>query len=994
MPSNFNHSGNSDLLHPFYSAKKLTHTRSGFPTPGRHRFDYFQSMVKFYVSASSFEVSVLASERREQVKRLFQSALELEPDMRAGFLEEACGGDITLKEEVEALIALREGVEAFNKTATVPDRHDTFYDEPTAPLGPGHTSVLGEPAFSSHHPHSQFIDRYRIIREIGRGGMGSVYLAARADDEFQKLVAIKVLKRGMDTEFTIRRFRTERQILAALDHTNIGKLLDGGTTPDGRPFFVMEYIEGQPLIDYCNSRNLSTRERLELFRAVCSAVQYAHQNLVIHRDIKPSNILVTSDGVPKLLDFGIAKLLNPDGHQADHTATSMRLLTPQYASPEQVRGDAITTATDLYLLGVLIYELLTGQRPYQITSSAPHEILKAICDQEPDKPSTAVTRVGKSGDTGGKNKSAATGEHTSKDLNARIEKLRRQLSGDLDNIVLMAMRKEPERRYGSVAELSEDIRRHLEGRPVRARKDTFSYRSSKFIKRNRAGVIAAALIALILVGGIITTTWQARVARNERARAEKRFNDVRSLANSFMFELHDAIENLPGSTPARKLLVSRAVQYLDSLASEAIEDQDLQRELATAYEKVGDVQGNPYSPNLGDTDGAMESYRKALAIRERLAANYSPSIEDRLALSSGYGRIADMLWAKGDAPAALETYRKGLAIDEEISLLAPDKTAQRNLWVDYRKIAYVQAQVGDLAGALETFGKSREIIEAMAAADPNDPQVLKDLSVNYTSLGDALGETGDLPGALDSYRKALAIDEQLLAGDPSNADARENVGISYANLGEVLKRSGDIDGALENYRKSLEIFEASSKADPSNTKAGRNRAVESRNVGEMLERKGDLYAALSHYRRSLEISERLAESDPNNFLMVSEQAINLARVGHTLARAGSAQSAIEYVSKAVALSEQLSGANPDNTELRAFLAHILAIKGRTHATLAGNQALQWREARKWFQRSLDILVDLKNRGAWTSPDFGDPDELRREIALCDASIERLEKRRA
>jgi non-specific serine/threonine protein kinase/serine/threonine-protein kinase len=938
----------------------------------------------------------LVFERRRQVKQLFQTALKLDPASRAGFLEEACGGDITLKEEVEALIALREGVESFNTTVTVHDRPDTYFEETTAELKPGDTSVLGEALDFGDELQHEFIGRYRVIREIGRGGMGAVFLAERADDEFHKQVAIKLLKRGMDTDFTIRRFRTERQILAALDHPNIAKLLDGGTTTDGRPYFVMEYIEGQPLIEYCNSRNLSTKERLVIFRAVCSAVAYAHQKLIIHRDIKPSNILVTADGTPRLLDFGIAKLLNPDLHTqaVEHTATSMRLLTPQYASPEQVRGDAVTTATDVYLLGVLLYELLTGQRPYQITSSAPHEIFRVICEQEPDKPSTAVTRVEKTGDSRKTNRTSATSGPVGKEKGSDLEKLRRQLSGDLDNIILMAIRKEPERRYGSVAELSEEIRRHLEGRPVRARKDTFSYRASKFIQRNRAGVIAASLVVLILIAGIVATSWLAMVARNERARAEKRFNEVRQLANSFMFEVHDAIENLSGSTPARELLVRRAVEYLDSLASEAGDDLDLQRELATAYQKVGDVQGNPYSPNLGDSEGALASYRKSLAIRERLAETETDNSEDQSALSSSLSRVADVLWAKGDAPAALEIYRKGLAIDERLASGSSDKTVRRNLWVAYRRVAYVQAQTGDLKGAIETFHKSREIIEELAASDPTDPQMLKDMSANYTSFGEALGETGDLAGALEYFRKALAIDEQLAAADPTNAQAREDVGVSYANLGDVLKRMRDIDGALASFRKSLDIFEASSKADPTNAKAARNMAVESRNVGEMLAEKGDIASALASFREALAVIDKLVAADPQNMLLSTEQAANLVHIGLALAKTGNSASAVESANRAVAIAEQVSNANPENTELRAFLAYNFAMKGRVYSTIAGDRAAYWQQARDWLARSSDILAELKNRGAWSSASFGDLDQLAREIAVCESNIERLTKRRA
>ena len=394
---------------------------------------------------------------------------------------------------------------------------------------------------------------YRLISEIGHGGMGTVYLAVRADAAFEQRVAIKILKRGMDTDAIAARFRHERQILASLTHPNIARLLDGGTTSDGLPYFAMEYVDGRQLVDYCESRGLDTSARLAIFRQVCAAVQYAHQNLIIHRDLKPANVLVAMDGTPKLLDFGIAKLLNADvaGHTHAPTVAGMQLMTPEYASPEQVRGDPVTTATDVYSLGVLLYELLTGRRPYRITSRAPIDVARVVCEAVPARPSTAVTNPSDGPDaqepiTGAE--TVPTREVPSGQLRAvEAQRLSRRLAGDLDTIVLKALSKEPARRYPSVDQFSEDVRRHLEGLPVLARRDTWNYRAAKFIRRHRAAVGAAALTFLALVAGVIGTAWQAREARIARARAEARFDDVRRLANAFVFDMHDAIRDLPGS---------------------------------------------------------------------------------------------------------------------------------------------------------------------------------------------------------------------------------------------------------------------------------------------------------------------------------------------------------------------------------------------------------------------------------------------------------------
>jgi serine/threonine-protein kinase len=376
------------------------------------------------------------------------------------------------------------------------------------------------------------IGPYRVIREIGRGGMGTVYLAARDDDQYQKRVAIKVV-RGLDSAAVVRHFRRERQILAGLEHPNIARLLDGGTTDDGLPYLVMQHVEGLPVDRFCDEHKLDVRERLELFRGVCAAVQHAHRNLVVHRDIKPANVLVTTDGAPKLLDFGIAKILNPDIAADVATATGLSM-TPDYASPEQARGAPITTATDVYSLGVVLYELLTGHRPYRLKSREPLAVLKAICEEEPEKPSTAVTRDEAGEPTGGA-APPRTAETVSRTREGTPERLRRRLRGDLDNIVMMALRKEPQRRYGSVEALSEDIRRYLEGLPVEAHKPTAWYRGSKFVRRHALGVAAAAAFVVLVVGFAVSmAVLSARVAR-ERDRAEKAAARA-SAVNAFLLE--------------------------------------------------------------------------------------------------------------------------------------------------------------------------------------------------------------------------------------------------------------------------------------------------------------------------------------------------------------------------------------------------------------------------------------------------------------------------
>ena len=462
-----------------------------------------------------------------------------------------CGDDEELLQEVESLLAQTTGtLERAAQSATESIR-------------------LRLTSFSKGYR----LGAWAIVREVGRGGMGAVYLAKRADGEFEKEVAIKVLKRGTDTEEVLRRFRAEREIVARLDHPNIARLLDAGTTDDDLPYFVMDYVKGKPLTEYANEHQLSIAERLKLFRVVCGAVSYAHQNLVIHRDLKPGNILVTERGEVRLLDFGIAKLVQQtDAEQCDVTLADLRLLTPEYASPEQIKGEPVTTASDVYSLGVLLYELLTGERPYKLTKRTTDEITRAICEQEPQKPSTVAKNDGRS------------------KLQVPSSKL---LRGDLDNIVLKALRKEPVRRYPSVEQFSEDLRRYLEGLPVRARKDTVGYRTGKFVRRHKIGVAAVAMIVLVLLGGIIATTREWREAKAERAKAEARFDILRKSSRTMISEIHGALQNLSGTLEARKLLLQRATEQLDALAAEAGDNMRLQLDLATAYQNIGYLPDQP-----------------------------------------------------------------------------------------------------------------------------------------------------------------------------------------------------------------------------------------------------------------------------------------------------------------------------------------------------------------------------------------------------------------
>jgi serine/threonine protein kinase len=430
----------------------------------------------------------------DRVNALFNEALDLDHTAREALLTSVAGQDPDLAREVRSLLLAHGDASGF---------------------------LAGSPAhdFVKTAAPGDRIGPYRIIEETGRGGMGVVFRATRDDEDFRKEVAIKLIYPGMRSDDILKRFRAERQILAMLDHPSIARLIDGGTAPDGTPYLVMDFVSGRPLLEYCDERRLGIEQRLEIFLEVCDAVQFAHQRLVIHRDLKPDNILVTEEGRPRLLDFGIAKLVTPEtgGPAPTVTLPMNRLMTPDYASPEQVRGDPVTVAGDVYSLGVILYELLSGRRPLEFKTRTPEEILRVVSGVDPIPPSSAVTRSGVPETATRRGDTAA--------------RLRRRIAGDLDYVVLRALDKDPGRRYGSVDQLAQDIRRHLAGDPVVARGRSTAYLVSRFVRRHKAAVVTLSLVILSLAGGLAGTTWQAGVARRERDRANRRYAEVRYLAH-------------------------------------------------------------------------------------------------------------------------------------------------------------------------------------------------------------------------------------------------------------------------------------------------------------------------------------------------------------------------------------------------------------------------------------------------------------------------------
>ena len=761
------------------------------------------------------------------------------------------------------------------------------------------------------------IENYLVIERIGAGGMGAVYLAERVNSDFKQKVALKIIKRGMDSEAILRRFARERKILSTLKHPNIAQLIDGGISSEGLPFFVMEFVEGKPLNQFCLENNLELNERLKVFQQICAAVDYAHKNLIVHRDLKPTNVLVSEDGTPKLLDFGIAKLLSDE--DADATATQAKMFTPEYASPEQILGKTVTTASDVYSLGVILYELLSGHRPFETRGKSYEEIIKSVCETEPARPSSVVSsKFQVSGFRFDKNTSSDEVQRTNdenKITNLKLETWNlKLLKGDLDNIILKALRKEPSERYGSVQQFSEDISRFLRGLPVLARSQTFKYRFGKYVKRHKAGVFAAALVLLSLVSGISVATWQAIAAKRERTKAEQRFNDVRKLTNSFLFEFHDAIKNLQGATPARKLVVDRALPFLDNLALEAADDDSLQNELAESYFNLGMIQGHPAFPNIGDVAGGIESFRKSIKIGEEIvrrnptnrdyrlnlakyydvlgdmfdganydtptaAANYQTALRLRetvskeypndpkvlIGLSVSYERIGDIKVKSGELNTAIKNYQESLAIGQQLQALQPENNRRRRyVFISYYKIGKALHADGKYREALEQYAIGRNLVVNFITVEPDNADSQRMLGLSDDLSANAYFELGEIEIAAALSNRGLAAREKLFAADPTNILAYGDLTTSLDTAGDLRVKAGDIGGAIKLLNRSLEMREAALKQNPTMTLAKRYIAVSRNKIAAAFRANNDLSAALAQIDKALNINRELCLDDSTN----------------------------------------------------------------------------------------------------------------------------------
>jgi len=891
------------------------------------------------------------NENWPKVKEIFSAALELKPDERVSFLNTACAADENLRSEVLGLLSAHDSSGDFIQHPAVVDVGFLVSDT-------NHSAAAA----------GQHIGTYEIIRELGRGGMGAVYLASRADEAFDKQVALKLIKRGMDSDAIIKRFVMERQILANLDHPNIARMIDGGTTEDGLPYFVLEYIEGTTITRYCDEHKLNTLERLKLFFQVCAAVQFAHQNLIVHRDLKPSNIIVTKDGTPKLLDFGIAKLLSVDSALVE-TETIGRLFTPEYASPEQLRGLPITTTSDVYSLGVVLYELLSGHRPFNLASRSAEEIARMITTSEPLKPSVVITRheAMPHADDG---HHSLTPEGISRTREGNVDKLRRRLVGDLDNILLKALRKEPERRYASVQDLSADLQRHLTGLPVLAREDTFAYRAGKFIQRNKASVAAAAVVAITLISATVVTTWQATVAKRERAKAERHFKEVRNLTNSFLFDFHDSIADLNGATQAREMVVKKAQEYLSTLAQEAGDDRELLWELSTAYLKLGDVQGRPGFSRTGDTAGALKSYEQSLDIRRRLVTLEPNNTEYQLGLAVTLSRFGPINQVLGNPSLSAERMRESMEIADRLLPKSHDLTTFQAAFRAPAFLGDALSELGNYDEALAMYQKSLSIADRMKNESLPPKEVTLRFVVALERLGFVYGIKGQWQKAVDADQDMLTRTEELLAMDPTSLDYQRDKATALDHVGDSFRGVKNYPKALEYGQRGLAMYEDILRKDPQNARTKKDVGDCSHHVSETLLASGDYRGASSLLERTIGIRRELAAQDKTNVEYPDDLANSLMLSGESLEASGNSTKALEAYQEARAISEPIVAAHPRRIDYRRDLARLYTDIGGAFVAMSHQD-----EAAVWYQKGLDLWKELQDQHALWAKETDRPREV-------------------
>ncbi|MHC4428174.1 MAG: protein kinase domain-containing protein [Planctomycetota bacterium] len=793
--------------------------------------------------------------------------------------------------------------------------------------GSDHLSPTSESAPTdsgdAHHkeavspPMPDRIGRYRLRGIIASGGMGTVYEAMQ--EHPRRRVALKVMKAGIASRSALRRFEYESQILARLRHPNIAHVYEAGTHDEGGggvPFFAMEYVpNAKPITEYANDSDLSTHERLELFAGICDAVHHGHQKGIIHRDLKPANILIDSSGRPKVIDFGVARATDSDlAVTTLQTDIGQLIGTLQYMSPEQCDGDpeGLDIRSDIYALGVVLYELLCGRPPYDVSRISVLEVARIIRDEPPARPST----------------------------------IDRTLRGDVETIALKALEKERSRRYQSAADLGRDIQRYLNDEPIQARPPSATYLIRKLLARNKRLVFTVLGLPILLVCILATAissifaaqSMRARdaaeeqrlIAETQRDRAERMFSQVRELARTFMFDFHDEIRDLDGSLPARELLATMALNYLDGLAQEAGDRPELIGELASAYERVGDIQGGLRTAgNVGDTARALQSYRTAAALRASLVEAMPLDFELRLEMSRGLIKIGDMLEQAGDTAAALERYRGALEIREYLARDMP--RFRQALPIALNEVGSALVRMGRLNEAREYYDRSLVIAKELTTERPDDARLQRSLSVAYIRAGEILYLTGDYEAAAARYRDSVRIRSEMLEANPTSGRARRDAAVAHYFLGRALLKLEEPDEAMASLGYFFEVTRQRAEANPQSSRAARDLAAAHEAVGMAQVSAEDHVGARKSYEQFRALIVPLSESDPDNTHFRELVASSHERLAEVAMNEGDTASAIRGYREALTIIDSLVTANPENFQGKVHLARLLTGLGKVLA---------------------------------------------------------------
>lgn len=809
----------------------------------------------------------MTPEKWKEVKVVLAEALEVLPEQRRQVIELRCNGDYELQQEIESLLVYAEESTVGITQTTSPVIRGPAVDRVGRTIGP-----------------------YKLQKLLGEGGMGSVYLAVREVDGYSMRVALKIMRVTAMSEYSLRRFRMERQILARLTHPNITRLLDGGVTDEGLPYLVTEYIEGTPIDQYYQTNRPSIAERLRVFLSVCSGLSFAHRNLIVHGDIKPANILVTPDGTAKLVDFGIARLLDADS--AASFATTTYALTPGWASPEQLGGTPPTVLSDLYSLGRVFYEVITEQQAYQLQEISPAEYLNVL-SQTPPAPS------------------AVSGNSI--------------LQGDLDDIAIKAIEFEPEQRYQSADQFAADIEAYLDSRPILARHATWQYRTTKFIRRHRRGVVIASLITLTLLSLVAATLWQTRRAREQYDVAARQAGAIRKLANSFIFDLDDAVAEMPGATQIRANIMTNAVGYLDRLAKESSQDPELQQELGLAYLKIGDIMGRPGSSNLGRTAAALESYRKAQRILEPLVRRNQSNIDAKLNLAQLYNRISAVQKVIGNFEDALEDDLKSLDIREGLLQSSPDdQELRRAVAQSLTSLGGTHSQLGEWSRVVETRKRALRMFEQLIAADPKNLADRRGLVLARTRLASILSHQNQHGQALDQLHQAVAEQKSLLDENPANSQIMMAYGGTISSLARGLSESGDTSGSLNAYEQAYEIYKRLVVVDSADVRSKSLLAATDVAIGRILVRTHRAAKALPRLEPALRTRIELSERDPMNSGALGEVAEGHAVLGDAYFSLNKPQAAKQSYTQAREILLKLRADGKENAADSSLLGRVEA----------------------------------------------------------------------